>query len=64
MGGIEAIQQLIDLYPGIKAIVSSGYSDDQVMADYRKYGFAGVLIKPYKINQMSESIHKVLTFRP
>ena len=64
MGGIEAMQQLTDLYPGIKAIVSSGYSDDQVMADYQKYGFAGVLIKPYKINQMSESIRKVLPSKP
>ncbi len=64
MGGIEAIQRLIELNPGIKAIVSSGYSDDQVMSDYRRYGFAGVLIKPYKINQLSESIRKVLAFRP
>jgi two-component system sensor histidine kinase TtrS len=64
MGGIEAMQRLIALNHGIKAIVSSGYSDDQVMSDYRKYGFAGVLIKPYKINQLSESIRKVLTSRP
>jgi len=64
MGGMETIQRLIDLNPGIKAIVSSGYSDDQVMSDYRRHGFAGVLIKPYKINQLSESIRKVLTSRP
>jgi CheY-like chemotaxis protein len=64
MGGMETIQRLIELNPGIKAIVSSGYSDDQVMSDYRRYGFAGVLIKPYKINQLSESIRKVLTSRP
>ena len=63
MGGIETIQRLIELYPGIKAIVSSGYSDDRVMSDYQRYGFAGVLIKPYKVNQLSESIRKVLTSR-
>jgi two-component system cell cycle sensor histidine kinase/response regulator CckA len=64
MGGIEAMQSLIDLAPEIKAIVSSGYSDDQVMSDYRKYGFAGVLIKPYKLNQLSDSLRKVLASRP
>jgi len=63
MGGIEAMHRLIDLDPGIKAIVSSGYSDDQVMSDHRKYGFAGVLIKPYKLNQLSDSILKVLASR-
>lgn len=63
MGGIEAMQRLIDLAPGIKAIVSSGYSDDQVMSDYRRYGFAGVLIKPYKLNQLSDSLRKVLASR-
>ncbi len=49
MGGKEAIQQLRSLDPHIKAIITSGYSDDPIMSDFQKYGFQGILIKPYKI---------------
>jgi CheY-like chemotaxis protein len=49
MGGKEAIAELLLINPDIKAIVSSGYSNDPIMADCRKYGFCGVLKKPFKI---------------
>ncbi|MBU0569059.1 response regulator [bacterium] len=61
MGGKEAIGKLKEIYPGVKAIVFSGYSNDPVMADPEKYGFCGVLPKPYKIKEMGEVLHKVLT---
>ena len=64
LGGRETIQRLLETDPGARALVSSGYSDDPVMADYRKFGFAGVLIKPYKINQLSEEVRKVMSSRP
>ena len=43
MGGKEAIERLLSIDPGVKAIVSSGYSNDPIMADYRKYGFSGIV---------------------
>ncbi len=49
MGGKEAIQHIRQLDPHIKAIVTSGYSDDPIMCDFQKYGFQGILVKPYKI---------------
>jgi two-component system, cell cycle sensor histidine kinase and response regulator CckA len=49
MGGKEAIQHIKQLDPHIKAIVTSGYSDDPIMCDFQKYGFQGILVKPYKI---------------
>ncbi len=61
MGGKEAIQTLQEFDPEVKAIVSSGYSTDPVMADYRKYGFRGVVTKPYSIEELSITLHRVLT---
>jgi signal transduction histidine kinase/CheY-like chemotaxis protein len=61
MGGKKAIKLLKELDPDIKAIVSSGYSNDPIMADFKKYGFRGALIKPYKINELIEAIQKVIT---
>ncbi|MFH1581617.1 MAG: response regulator [Pseudomonadota bacterium] len=61
MGGKETIQKLIEIDPETKAIVSSGYSNDPIMADYRKYGFRGVIAKPYKLKELSEILYKVIT---
>lgn len=61
MGGREAIRELLTLDPQIKAIVSSGYSDDPAMADFKKYGFSGVIAKPYKINELSHVLKDVIT---
>ncbi len=43
MGGKETIQKLREIDPNVKAIVSSGYSDDPVMADFKNHGFCGLL---------------------
>ena len=60
MGGLEVITHLRRIDPKIKAIVSSGYADDPIMADYKKYGFAGVVSKPYKIDELLEVLQRVL----
>lgn len=61
MGGKEAVKRLLQIDPGVKAIVSSGYSDDPIMAESRRYGFRGCLAKPYKIQELSEVLHGVIT---
>ncbi len=60
IGGKEAIERLISIDPDVRAIVSSGYSDDKVMSEYEKYGFKGVLSKPYNIEGLSKVLHKVI----
>jgi len=60
MGGKEAIQRLIEIELDVKAIVSSGYSNDPVLSEYKQYGFSGVVTKPYDIEELSETLHKVI----
>lgn len=60
MGGKEAIGKLLAIDPAVRAIVSSGYSEDPVMADFRSYGFRGVAIKPYRIRELSEVVASVI----
>jgi two-component system cell cycle sensor histidine kinase/response regulator CckA len=47
-GGKETAPELVKMDPDMKVIVSSGYSDDPVMARPAEYGFSGKLIKPYR----------------
>ncbi len=59
MGGRETIRRLQELDPGVKAIVSSGYSNDPVMAEYEKHGFRGVVVKPFGVKEVSEALKLV-----
>jgi len=60
VGGQEVIKKLLQIDPLVKAIVSSGYSDDPVMANYREYGFKAVLSKPYRPQEMNEVMRELL----
>jgi CheY-like chemotaxis protein len=57
MGGKETVEILRDIDPDVKAIVSSGYSDNPVLANYRDYGFSGILSKPYVIEDVLKAIN-------
>jgi two-component system cell cycle sensor histidine kinase/response regulator CckA len=60
MGGQEAVVHLRALDPDVKAIVSSGYFHDPIVANYRAHGFSGVVSKPYTIEEMSETLHRLI----
>jgi len=55
-GGKETIQDLLKIDAQAKAIVSSGYSNDIIMSNFREFGFAAVIAKPFQI----EDLRKVL----
>ncbi len=59
MGGQETLEKLLQYDPEVTAIVSSGYSTDPVMANYRKFGFKGVVAKPYRVTDLSEAMESL-----
>lgn len=54
MGGEYAAKWILDFDPNAKLIVSSGYSDEPVMANHLGYGFQGLLQKPYRLRELSQ----------
>lgn len=61
MGGEEASNLLKEYDPGLIAIASSGYTTSNVMSDYKNSAFAAVVPKPYRIKEMSDALHNVLS---
>ena len=60
MGGVDALQRIRALDPAVRAIVSSGYSTDPVMADCRAYGFAAVVPKPFTLEQLVQAVRELV----
>ena len=60
LGGKETIVKLLELDPKVRAIVSSGYSNDTVMANFMDYGFKGCLVKPYVSGPLTEVVSRVM----
>jgi len=60
MGGAETIRKIHEIAPQVKAIVSSGYSNDPVMSDYKQHGFTAVIPKPYELSQLTKILQKVI----
>lgn len=60
MGGTETLIRLRDIDPGVKAIVSSGYSDDGTVAFHMELGFVASLPKPYTATQLGNVVSRSL----
>lgn len=59
-GGKETLTKLKKIDPKVKAILSSGYANDGVLNNFHRYGFKGVVIKPYNMEELSATLHKVI----
>jgi CheY-like chemotaxis protein len=64
MGGKDAILRIREIDPQVIAFVSSGYSNDPIMAKYHTYGFHGVITKPYSLIGLSTILHRSLSVLP
>lgn len=60
MGGREAAARIRAMDSDVRLIVSSGYSDDRVMSNFREFGFDDILVKPYKSGEMSRVLNAVI----
>jgi len=60
MGGADAMREILKIDPEARGIVSSGYSSDPVMANYRAHGFRGMVPKPYRVSDFARTIREVL----
>lgn len=58
LGGKDTLMELRKIDPHMRAIVSSGYSNDPVMASFKKYGFSAAVNKPYVLKELSEAIEE------
>ena len=60
MGGRDTVKELIAIDPAVRAIVASGYSNDPVLAEFKKFGFKGAIIKPFDTEKLQEALNEVL----
>jgi two-component system cell cycle sensor histidine kinase/response regulator CckA len=59
-GGMETLRKLVEIDPDVKAVVSSGYSDDPALTNYRKQGFRSFLKKPYNVEDLQKILNSLL----
>lgn len=60
MGGRETMEKLLKLDPDVKGIIVSGYSTDVIISEYKKYGFKEAVLKPFRMDELSSVLKKIL----
>ncbi len=60
LGGQETIRHMQAMDPGVTAIVSSGYADTPIMANFADYGFKGAIAKPYTMVNLHATVEQCL----
>jgi len=60
MGGKDLIKELVEVNPQVKAIVSSGYSEDPILVNHKQFGFTASVIKPFKTDKLLRTIKLVM----
>jgi signal transduction histidine kinase len=60
MGGKVTMKKLLEIDPDVKGVVTSGYSNDPILAHYREYGFCGVIVKPFTVDEIIAALETLL----
>jgi len=56
MGGLDAFKALKAIDPEVKAILSTGYSHESVVVNYKKFGIAALALKPYRVQELLDAV--------
>jgi CheY-like chemotaxis protein len=60
MGGEQCFKELRELHPEVRAIVASGYDNEEMARQFLDLGLCGYLTKPYRVGDLGRIIKKVL----
>jgi hypothetical protein len=60
MGGKDAVARILEVGSSAAVIVSSGYSNNEVIARYRQFGFRGAVCTLYQLQDLSTILHEVI----
>ncbi len=60
MGGVEALKEILAFDPGVRAVVSSGYTENAILGNFANYGFKDILSKPYTLERLRAVLNRVL----
>ncbi len=60
LGGKQTMQKLMEIDTDFKSIVTSGYSNDPIVYDYKKYGFDNIILKPYNLEELEMMIKNLI----
>ncbi|MDD5263052.1 MAG: response regulator [Methylacidiphilales bacterium] len=64
LGGIETLARLREINPEVRAIASSGYSETDVMSNYKRYGFNAALNKPFRVQELVQLLDNLIASKP
>ena len=60
MGGVEASEKILECNPGAKIILISGDAGNEVILNYKEYGFVAALTKPFSIDTVEYVVQQFL----
>ncbi len=60
MGGEECFAELKKLDPDVRAIVASGYDNDDMARQFLERGWCGYLTKPYRVGELGQMLKQVI----
>jgi len=59
IGGIETLKKIIEIDPGVKALLLTGHTNDLTIAEYRNMGFKDVMMKPFSLEELNTALHSL-----